>query len=158
MFDFLKSPGKVEIVLEKMSFNRPDTLKGKVTLNLNEPKDSNGMRLRLWGEKKVPYTNAQGRTSTRTESVYEFKTDLDVAKLYPAGDSVFEFELQIPAAPQQDQSIASQVAQGVVLAQQMMNNPNNAITTQKPPRWYLEANLDISGGRDPTKRIELNVA
>jgi len=161
MFDFLKSPGSVEIELEKMSFSRGDTVRGKVKLKLDEPKDAEGMRLRIWGEKKAPHTDSRGRRTTRTENIYEFKVDLDGPRMYTAGEQVWDFELKIPEATQQDQlgeSLAGQVAMGVVMAQQMMDGKAGMNQMSQPPRWYLEANLDIPKGRDPSKRVQLNVA
>ena len=95
MFDFLKSPGKIEIKIDRMSYSFGETIIGKIILDMKKIKHAKRMKLDFYAERSVPYTDRDGRRSKRTERTYSFSSDLDGERDY-SGIKEYNFELKIP--------------------------------------------------------------
>ncbi len=153
MFDFLKAPGKMEITTDKMTYSFGETVKGKVILAMDGPKSAKALKLEFNAFQDVPVTDQKGKRSRRTKTVHTFKTDLDGEHEY-AGTKEYDFELKIPAQQELKlpEGTLGQVAGVAIAAAQMSGMIPGQV------KWYVKASLDISGGKDASKQIQLNVA
>jgi hypothetical protein len=168
--------GKINIAIQKFNYAPADTISGNVALTLKKPVKAREMNISLVGEQLV--TNTQGisrkgimmgdrqmtegmmrpmmrrrwgsegttigarsEKSTMTEHVriYDFKQQLDGEKEYSQGQEYYFFEMKIPAdilgmRPQTKGSIQSY-----------------------PVKWYLLAKLDIPGGLDISKKVDITI-
>jgi hypothetical protein len=107
---------------------------------------------RTWGTGTV----SGGHGSTQIERIYEFKQQLDGEKEYSEGRE-YHFEMKIPAdilgmGPQMTKGALGQVAKVAQTAA--------AITGVIPRRrlqWYLQAKLDIPGGLDISRKVDITI-
>ena len=153
MFGFGK--GKIEIQLEKYNFCFGDTIKGKVILKMKQPVEAKGLRIALKGERKdTSYSGdfGSGRAgmgqSTRTVNIFELKLPLDREKTY-SGESEHPFEIKIPKniIPPKPKGVAGDVLSAV----QLLSGRQTSI------KWFLDASLDIPGGMDISKKVNVNI-
>ena len=153
MFDFLKSPGKMSISVEKMHFAHGETVKGMAKLDMSSSKEANGVKVKLYAVRKVPARDSKGRRTTRTETVYDFEAQLDCAHTY-SGASEYPFELLIPGDGSADMpdGALGKVAEMASFAGNIMG------VTAGPPEWFIQAWLDVPKGRDVEGKIEIQVA
>lgn len=161
MFGFGK--GKIEIVLEKYNYKPGETIRGKLFLKLNKPQKARELRVEFYGlldtvsNTRVrvgpAYRSSYGSGTYRDRSticVYSFKMPLDTEKEYTSGE--YEFEIGIPedllrrSAPPQDALGTTLQAAAYLLS--------GAVTV---PRWYVEGILDIPGGLDVRKTVQVNI-
>ena len=97
-----------------------------------------------------------GAGSTKIERIYDFKQQLDSEKEYSEGRE-YRFEIKIPAdilgkTPQMPEGKLGEVLKvGQTIA---------AITGAIPDQrlqWYLLAKLDIPGGLDVSKKVDITI-
>ena len=101
-----------------------------------------------------------GQTSTTTQRVriYDFKQQLDSEKEYSQGRE-YRFEIKIPADTLTMRPLMPEVegklGQGLKVAQAA------AVMTGAIPfqriKWYLLAKLDIPGGLDINKKVDITI-
>ena len=97
-----------------------------------------------------------GAGSTNIERIYDFKQQLDGEREYSEGRE-YQFQIGIPAdilgaGPQMPEGALGQV---VKVAQTL-----GTITGATPRRrlqWYLLAKLDIPGGLDISKKVDITI-
>ena len=163
MFGFGK--GKIEVVLDKMTYKPGETIKGKVILKLNKPVKAKRLKLLFYGEKtsRAPATRgfgtggvsvsvgpSAGRYETRTVRIYSFETDLDGEKEYTGGE--YEFEVAIPSDIMTKADLDKMGFLG------NLAKFAEAMGTKVVPRWYVEAVLDVPFGIDVSKKVQISVA
>jgi sporulation-control protein spo0M len=119
--------GKVDLILEKHSFTPGDVIKGKVVLELNQPKKAKELRVVLLAE-RVVYRSGKRRTQT----VHRAPVVLDREKEYTSGEYNFEITLPQKKEPEAPGGLLGDV----VKAASMFVGPS-------PLRWYVSAELDI---------------
>jgi hypothetical protein len=165
------SKGKIDITIQKTNYAPGDLISGDVTLTLKKPVKAREVSMSLIGEQWVttysgsstgvfgsgmrrgggmmgmggPRMRRDGLTiGTRKETykqrvhVYDFKQQLDGEKEYSEG-RVYHFEMKIPP------DIVSAGPQDTGAAQ------------SSPVKWYLLAKLDIPGGLDVSKKIDITI-
>jgi len=98
-------------------------------------------------------------TEKQRERIYEFKLPLDSEKEYSEGRESYFFEIKIPAdimggIPQtpEVQGKLGQVLKAVQTAKVM-----TGATKSSPIKWYLLAKLDIPGGLDISKKVDITI-
>ncbi len=135
--------GKIDIIIDRLSYIQGDKVAGKVRLGISSPKKANGVRLEL----RVERTAGSGK-NRRTEVLHSFVLELDKEKEY-RGNEEYEFEVVLPKlqAPQKPDGILGNI---VDIAQAF-----GAVAS--PPRWYLKASLDVPMSIDITKQVQLSV-
>jgi hypothetical protein len=165
------SKGKIDIAIQKTNYAPGDLISGNVALTLKKPVKAREVSISLIGEQWVTtYSGTEtgvfdsrmrpgagmmgmGRQSmgsdrlamgTRTQTckqqvhVYDFKQQLDGEKEYSEGRE-YHFEMKIPP------DIVSTGPQ-VTGAKQ-----------SSPVKWYLLAKLDIPGGLDVSKKVDITI-
>ena len=95
-------------------------------------------------------------TTTKTVRIYDFKQQLDGEKQYSEGRD-YHFETKIPAdilgtGPQTLEGKLGQVLKVAQTAAQM----TGAIPFRRI-KWYLLAKLDIPGGLDISKKVDITI-
>ncbi|HLC36816.1 MAG TPA: hypothetical protein VJK05_04395 [archaeon] len=140
------APGKIEIQLNKTNFKSGETIKGKLKLDLNKPVDARELRIVFRGEQeRTEYF--QGRRQTRTQVIHEFKLSLGGQQTYSSGE--YEFEIQVPSIP------APKAPEGilgtVMNAASFLGGPSMRV------KWFLDSSLDIPGGIDVSKKVQVSV-
>jgi hypothetical protein len=94
--------------------------------------------------------------ATTTERIYDFKQQLDSEKEYSQGGE-YRFEIKIPAdtlsmRPQMPEGKLGQVLKVAQTAAAM----TGAIPFQRI-KWYLLAKLDVPGGLDISKKVDVTI-
>jgi hypothetical protein len=140
--------GKVDIAIQKFNYASGDTISGNVALTLKKPVKARELSISLIGEQRITqeqatksrsilgYEKSQG-TSTNTKSVYEFKQQLDGEKEYSQGGE-YHFEIKIPADT-------------------LDKGAQTGAIQFSPAMWYLVAKLDIPGGLDIGKKVQVTI-
>jgi hypothetical protein len=172
MFGFDK--GKINITIQKTNYAPGDTISGNVALTLKKPVKAKEVSISLIGEEvttggggTVGWGGARtssagvgmmggGAGSTRIERIYDFKQQLDGEKEYSEGRE-YHFEMNIPAdilgvGPQNPEGALGQVLK---VAQTVATV--TGATTRKRLKWYLSAKLDIPGGLDISKKVDVTI-
>ena len=168
------SKGKIDVTIQKTRYAPGDTISGNVALTLKKPVNAREVNISLIGEQittggggKVGWGGGRtsssgvgmmggGAGSTNIERIYDFKQQLDSEKEYNQGGE-YRFEIGIPAdilgmGPQMPEGKLGQVLKVAQTAA--------AITGAIPSRrlkWYLLAKLDIPGGLDISKKVDITI-
>jgi hypothetical protein len=167
------SKGKIDIAIQKFNYAPGDTISGNVALTLKKPVKAREVSVSLVGEQLITHTQdmsrrgiimgeggmnegimrpimsknrgsegitigARSEKSTMTDRVhvYNFKQQLDSEKEYSRGPEYYFFEMKIPA------DILSM---------------RPKMTAMSPIKWYLLAKLDIPGGLDISKKVDITI-
>jgi hypothetical protein len=171
MFGFSK--GKIDIAIQKSHYAPGDIISGNVALTLKKPVKAKEVSISLIGEEittggggKVGWgggrtsggvgTMGGGAGSTNIERIYDFKQQLDSEKEYSQGGE-YRFEIGIPAdvlgmGPQMPEGKLGQVLKVAQTAAAM----TGAISRRRL-QWYLLAKLDIPGGLDISKKVDITI-
>ncbi len=172
MFGFDK--GKINIIIQKTNYAPGDTISGDVALTLKKPVKAKEMSISLigeevttggggavgWGAGRTSSSGAGvmggGAGSTRIERIYDFKQQLDSEKEYSEGRE-YHFEMKIPAdilgvGPQTPEGALGQVLK---VAQTVATV--TGATARKRLKWYLSAKVDIPGGLDISKKVDITI-
>jgi hypothetical protein len=164
--------GKINITIQKTNYAPGDTISGTVALTLKKPVKAKEVSISLVGEEvttggggKVGWGGGRtsggvgtmgGGGSTKIERIYDFKQQLDSEKEYSQGGE-YHFEIKIPAdilgmGPQMPEGALGQVLK----VGQTVAAITGAISRQRL-QWYLLAKLDIPGGLDISKRVDITI-
>jgi len=146
--------GKIDIAIQKTNYTPGDIISGNVALTLKRPVKATEVSISLIGTAWVTTysgtTTSSGVGITRgagitlgggksssswkeRKRIYDFKQQLDSEKEYSGGRE-YRFEIKIPA--------------------DILN-----MGTQMTGRikWYLSAKLDIPGGLDISKKVDITI-
>ena len=161
--------GKIDIAIQKSHYAPGDIISGNVSLTLKKPVKAREVSISLIGEHKTTQT-ATGvggpmggggmamSTTTKTVRIYDFKQQLDSQKEYSQG-AEYRFEIKIPADTLSMRPLTSEVEGklGQVLkVAQTAAAMTGAIPFQRI-KWYLLAKLDIPGGLDISKKVDITI-
>jgi hypothetical protein len=161
--------GKISIALQGSHYAPGDIISGSVTLTLKKPVKARETSISLIGEHRVTQTASSVggpiggggmsmSTTTKTVRIYDFKQQLDGEKEY-SQDREYHFEIKIPA---DTMSMGPQVSEvegklGQVLkVAQTAAAMTGAIPFQRI-KWYLLAKLDVPGGFDVSKKVDITI-
>jgi hypothetical protein len=164
--------GKIDIAIQKTNYAPGDTISGNIALTLKKPVKAKEASISLIGEEIATGGGGTvgwggGRTwgsvgtkggggGATIERVYNFKQQLDGEKEYSEGRE-YQFEMKIPAdilgmGPQTPEGKLGQVLKVAQTAAAM----TGAIPFQRI-QWYLLAKLDVPGGLDITKKVDITI-
>jgi hypothetical protein len=161
--------GKINIAIQKSHYAPGDIVSGNVSLTLKKPVKARGVSISLIGEHKATQTAAgiggpvggggmSVSTTTRTVRIYDFKQQLDSDKEY-SQDREYHFEIKIPADTLSMRPQVSEV-EGK-LGQVLKVAQTAAVLTGAIPfqriQWYLLAKLDVPGGFDVSKKVDVTI-
>ena len=165
------SKGKIDIAIQKADYALGDTISGNVAVTLKKPAQAREVSISLIGEAWTTYSSTRkgvfestmrpgggmmgmggprrtggggltigSETSTmkERERIYEFKQQLDSEKEYSEGRE-YHFDIKIPAD---------------ILG---MRPQMTGAVSSSPIKWYLLAKLDIPGGLDISKRVDITI-
>ena len=161
--------GKIDIAIQKSHYDPGDIISGNVSLTLKKPVRARGVSISLIGEHKATQTTPgvggpmggggmSMSTTTRTVRIYDFKQQLDSEKEYSQGRE-YPFEIKIPAdtlsmrplVPEQEGKLGQ-----VLRVAQTAAAMTGAIPFQRI-KWYLLAKLDIPGGLDVSRKVDITI-
>ncbi len=141
--------GSIDIVVDKTSFSRGETIKGKVIVRLNQPKKARGLRISLIAEKEVWVRDSRGKKEKHTETVFSSPVNLDTEKEYPSGESSYEFSVAVPDIPQ---------ASGGGGLSMSIGGLSFSVGGAPPVKWRLDASLDLSMSFDINRKLPITVS
>jgi hypothetical protein len=159
--------GKINIALQKTHYAPGDIISGDVALTLKKPVKAREVSISLIGEHKATQTGLgvggpmggggmSMSTTTRTVRIYDFKQQLDSEKEYSQGRE-YHFEMKIPADTMSMRPLMPEGKLGQVLnVAQTAAAMTGAIPFQRI-KWYLLAKLDIPGGLDIKKKVDVTI-
>jgi hypothetical protein len=144
--------GKITTSIQKTSYAPGDVITGNVALILKKPVKAREVSISLIGTGKLaPYEAGEGTMHSLTwERIYEFKQSLDGEKEYSEGQE-YRFDMKIPAD---------------ILSRQFRPKRSRAFTLSRRGfeevpfgeiKWYLLAKLDIPGGLDVSKKVDITI-
>ena len=168
------SKGKMSITIQKTNYVPGDTISGNVAFTLKKPVKAKEVSVSLIGEEVTTGGGGTvgwggGRTSssgvgmmgggagsTKIERIYDFKQQLDGEKEYSEGRE-YQFQIGIPAdilgvGPQMPEGALGQVLK----VGQTIAAITGAVSRQRL-QWYLLAKLDIPGGLDISKKVDITI-
>jgi hypothetical protein len=176
MFGFSK--GKINIAIQKTNYAPGDIISGNVALTLKKPVNAKEVSISLIGEEITTrggdivggrmgggFTGVGrswgggtggGQGSPTIQRIYDFKQQLDSEKEYSEGRE-YHFEIKIPAdilgvGPQMPGGKLGQVLK----VGQTVAAITGAVSRQRL-QWYLLAKLDIPGGLDVSKKVDITI-
>ena len=161
--------GKINIAIQKTYYTPGDIISGNIALTLKKPVKAREVSISLIGEHKTTQTTPQVggtmggggmsmSTTTKTVRIYDFKQQLDSEKEY-SQELEYHFEIKIPAdtLSMSPQMSGQEGKLGQVLkVAQTAAAMTGAIPFQRI-KWYLLAKLDIPGGLDISKKIDITI-
>jgi len=159
--------GKINVALQKTHYAPGDIISGDVALTLKKPVKAREVSISLIGEHKATQTGVgvggpmggggmSMSTTTRTVRIYDFKQQLDSEKEYSQGRE-YHFEMKIPADTMSMRPLMPEGKLGQVLnVAQTAAAMTGAIPFQRI-KWYLLAKLDIPGGLDVSKKVDITI-
>jgi hypothetical protein len=159
--------GKINIALQKTHYAPGDIISGDVALTLKKPVKAREVSISLIGEHKATQTGLgvggpmggggmSMSTTTKTVRIYDFKQQLDSEKEYSQGRE-YHFEMKIPADTMSMKPLMPEGKLGQVLnVAQTAAAMTGAIPFQRI-KWYLLAKLDVPGGFDVSKKVDITV-
>ncbi len=150
LFDAIFSPGKMEVILEKYNNSPGEMIKGTIKFTTKKPVHANGVFVKLYGIENVKQ-HGHGNTSSRSNYVFNFEQPLDGEKDYTGGE--YPFEIKIPADVQQK---GAGLPEGVEAAAKIAGALMGHYSSRKID-WYIDARLDVPGGRDISKKLKVNI-
>ena len=146
--------GKINIVVPKTNFAPGDKISGNVVLTLKKPVKSREASISLIGEQTTTKGGITSQEQTKsTTRIYDFKHRLDGEKEYDK-EARYDFEIKLPAdilsrQPQMPQASGA-LGQGLKIVQ--------AVTGMGIwSNWYLLAKLDVPGGMDINKKVQITI-
>ena len=149
MFDFLKG-GKAELRLDKLDFRTGEKITGNVKFDLKKVVKAREARIEFYGERTERRRNRNGEMTSNTVRVYEFKLLLDTEKEY-SGVFDYPFGITIPGGLFARAPLPEGAVGAVLGTLQALAGPSI-------PKWYVKAVLDIPGGMDISKTVQVNIA
>jgi hypothetical protein len=159
--------GKINIALQKTHYAPGDIVSGDVALTLKKPVKAREVSISLIGEHKATQTGLgvggpmggggmSMSTTTKTVRIYDFKQQLDSEKEYSQGRE-YHFEMKIPADTMSMRPLMPEGKLGQVLnVAQAAAAMTGAIPFQRI-KWYLLAKLDVPGGFDVSKKVDITI-
>jgi len=161
--------GKINITIQKTHYAPGDIISGDVALTLKKPVKAREVSISLIGEHKTTQTaprvggtmgggGMSMSTTTKTVRIYDFKQQLDSEKEYSQGRE-YHFEMKIPADTMSMRPLMP--GQEGKLGQVLKVAETAAAMTGAIPfqriKWYLLAKLDIPGGLDISKKVDVTI-
>jgi len=150
VFLIARSKGKIIIQPESYNYSAGDPIKGKIILQLKKPIEANSLKIRLFGVRtNKSYSTGQSKTThSNTTTIFDFAQPVDGQKLYPLGESSYDFSIK---TPKNILTNVDGIAGTIVKSAMLLSGQNSYV------QWYLEAVLDAKG-INVSKRIQINVA
>lgn len=134
----------MELALSTTSPQFGSILTGTATLQLKGPENARGFAVELVAERTVSethYHNGRRESTNRTETLYRAAQQLAPEGQYTTQPYQYSFQLKVPTeaeAPWAKGGFWNRLASGNV-------------------KWYAIAKLDIPGGFDVSKKIEIKI-
>jgi len=161
--------GKINIAIQKTYYAPGDIISGDVALTLKKPVKAREVSISLIGEHRTTQTTPRiggtmggggmsTSTTMNTVRIYDFKQQLDSEKEYSQGRE-YHFEIKIPAdtLSMRPQMPGQEGKLGQVLkVAQTAATITGAIPFQRI-KWYLSAKLDVPGGLDISKKVDITI-
>ena len=161
--------GKIDVAIQKSHYAPGDLISGSVSLTLKKPVRAREISISLIGEHKTTQTTTgiggpmggggmSMSTTTKTVRIYDFKQQLDGEKEYGQGGE-YSFEIKIPADTLSMRPLVTE--QESKLGQVLRVAQTAAAMTGAIPfqriKWYLLAKLDVPGGFDVSKKVDITI-
>lgn len=165
--------GKINVTMQKTYYTPGDVISGNVVFTLKKPVKAKEVSVSLIGEEittggggKVGWgggttaggvgTMGGGAGSTRIQRIYDFKLSLDGEKEY-TGVGEYRFEIKIPADILGRGSEMPEGKLGQVLKVAQTVATVTGAVARRRLQWYLLAKLDIPGGLDISKKVDITI-
>ena len=146
--------GGVEITLDKINFAFGETATGKLSLKLKKEKKARELRVRITAVKKTTQygKTAKGGTSRSDQEqiLFQNAVKVDGEKVYSPPGAEYDFKIQVPQKSVLPPEIGGNLGTALK-AVQFLGGQSSQI------KWFIEATLDVPGGRDFSKRIQISV-
>ncbi|MGB5926440.1 MAG: hypothetical protein WBH01_10230 [Dehalococcoidia bacterium] len=159
--------GKINIAIQKSHYAPGDIISGDVALTLKKPVKAREVSISLIGEHKATQTTPgiggpmggggmSMSTTTKTVRIYDFKQQLDSEKEYSQGRE-YHFEMKIPADTMSMRPLMPEGKLGQVLNVAQTAAAMTGVIPFQRIKWYLLAKLDIPGGFDVSKKVDITI-
>jgi len=146
VFGFFEA-GKIDINLAKLNYSKGEEIVGEISLTPKNPIKARGVKVTLYSETTSTQVTSSGMSKS-TRRTFEFAMPLDGEKEYSPTLQKYEFKIKIPS----DSNIAPEGLPGQIAQAVKFISTGNQVT-----KWFIEAKLDIPGGFDINKKVQINV-
>jgi len=161
--------GRIDVAIQKSHYAPGGLISGSVSLTLKKPVKAREVSISLIGGHKTTQTTTgvgglmrgggmSMSTTTKTVRIYDFKQQLDTEKEYSKGGE-YRFEIKIPADTLSMRPLVTE--QESKLGQVLRVAQTAAAMTGAIPfqriKWYLLAKLDVPGGFDVSKKVDITI-
>lgn len=137
--------GKLEINLPNFNFSAGETITGTLVLKLKKPLEAESLMVGLIAESS---SNKGIKGSKSTQTVYSFNQPVSGKKVYPSGESTYDFKIKVPANVAFN-STGNEIVDGIIKSVQILGGISSV-------RWYVTSELEISG-MNLSKRVQINI-
>lgn len=138
--------GSIEIVLDEGQLFEPGkTVKGRLRLDLKEPKTAKKLRIEFYGE-IIETEYDDGERHETTKKVYERSAVLGKEKEYPAGASEYKFEIELPQvkAKRPEDNLIGKIV-GFIAPDPLLK-----------AKWFLDASLELPMSFDINRKMQVD--
>ena len=149
LLDKLMPPGKVDIILDKYSFNYGDKVAGRVILTAKKPIHATGLKVKIQATERINQYGAKNSSTVRV--AFRFEQPVDGEKDYTGGE--YPFEMLLPA---QNPGMQSGLSGNVETAVNVVKALQGSFSS-KSLSWSIGAELNIPNSNDLGKSVQINV-
>jgi hypothetical protein len=153
--------GKIHVAIPRSYYKPGEVISGAVSLEVKKPVKARGVKISLIGDIQTTARKmgtGQYGTSTETTRYYTFEQELDGEKQYD-GKHEYNFEIKLPewllSGKPSMPSVEGKI--GTVLKVAEAASTIAGLMPTRQIKWYLKARLDVSGGLDISKKVDLTI-
>ena len=146
LFIISKLKGKVDLMLDKVTFSPGETMTGKITLKLRNPLQAKALVVGLRATRTV-----RSGKSTTTKTLFDLPKTISGEQLYAQGETSYDLKYEIP------QNVLNNA--GVKTGNETIDTMMTAVSsfTQGVIHWEVYTYLDIAGF-DLKKTVTVNIS
>ena len=148
--------GRIDITIPRTHYAPGEIVSGNVALTLKKPVKAREVSISLIGEQTT--TRGGKERSTTTERIYDFKMQLDSEREYSQRGE-YRFEIKIPAdiLSMKPKMPELEGTAGQVLKMAQAAATMTGVILLQRTKWYLLAKLDVPGGIDVKKNVDITI-
>jgi len=146
--------GGINLQLNKTNFAFGETAEGTLSLKLKKEKKARQLRVSVTAERQMTQygTSSGGGIQRSSEKNVLFKTDviLDGEKTYSPPGKDYQFKIQVPLKTALPPEVGGKLGTAIKAVQVLGGQMSQV-------KWFMLGTLDVPGGRDINKKVQISV-
>lgn len=140
--------GKIIIQLSQFDFAEGGTISGKIILQLRKQIQAKELIVGLRALQKI--ISGRGKQIQSTSAVYDSKQSLQGSKIYPKGETSFDFSIKVPKGILPPANTDNPILDGALKSVKILVGSSSFL------KWYVYASLEVAGW-DLRNQVHVNV-